>query len=158
MEPRRGIEVGPVAWDVTLLGNIDKWEQVSQGKLQFHDGRAVEIGHTLYHASAGHEVLRVVVLRARKENDARQVIFERDRYDYVAWVTNIGQHEMPDTKIVEFYRGRGHCAENMIRELKNGFDLNGGAQPFSMPKTHSKQGIWLDCGLCAQCDTIPFLY
>ena len=30
---------------------------------------------------------------------------------------------MADTKIVEFYRARGHCAENMIRELKNGFDL-----------------------------------
>jgi hypothetical protein len=107
-----------------LLGNIKKWEKVGQEKLQFHDGRAVEIGHTLYHPSAGHEVLRVVVLRAEKENVPENMIFERDRYDYVAWATNIGQHEKSDTKVVEFYRARGHCAENMIRELKNGFDLH----------------------------------
>ena len=30
---------------------------------------------------------------------------------------------MADTKILEFYRGSGHCAEKMIREFKNGFDL-----------------------------------
>jgi hypothetical protein len=72
-------------------------------------------------------------------NVPESIIFERDRYDYVACVTNIDQYEMSDTKIVEFYRGRGHCAENMIRDLKNGFDLNGGAQPFSVPKTHGNK-------------------
>jgi hypothetical protein len=69
-----------------------------------------------------HQVMRVVVLRAKKKEE-RGVIFERDAYDYVAWVTNYGQHEKTNEDVIKFYRSRGHTAENMIRELKNGYDL-----------------------------------
>lgn len=86
----------------------------------FRDGRECEIGSTIYIAKRNpRETLRVVMIRALKKNPG---MFE-DRYDYRAWVTNISEHEMKNEDLILFYRKRGN-AENMIRELKNGYDIH----------------------------------
>ena len=88
--------------------------------LRFYDGRAAEIGSTVYHTKGLAKTARVVCLRAKKPG---RLGLREDDYDYFAWLTSIGEHEMNNEKIVIFYRGRGH-AENYIREMKNGYDMH----------------------------------
>lgn len=87
--------------------------------VRFRDGRVCEVTTLLYHPIACHETLRVLVARAPK---VQKEVFG-DNYDYLAWVTNLGSHEIQDEEIVDFYQGRGN-SENFIRELKNGFDFH----------------------------------
>lgn len=100
-----------------LEHRVKSW--VPTKKIKFRDGRPCEVGQTVYFPKGLGKALRVVIIRAKKPVWS---VFE-GRYDYRAWVTNIGEHDMKNEKIVEFYRGRGN-AENFIRELKNGFDIH----------------------------------
>lgn len=100
-----------------LLHKIDKWKK---SKLKFHDGRKLEIGHTIFWPKDCRGAVRVIAIRALKE-DKQRSLFKIDSYDYFVCATNIGQHEMGNEKIIKFYRKRGQ-AENYIKELKYGFD------------------------------------
>lgn len=100
------------------MNRITKWNVTRRVIFKGDHTRQCEIGHTIYRTKEGHEALRVIVLRSPAKDNALL-----DAYDYIAFVTNIGEHEMSDDKVVEFYRGRGN-AENFIREIKNGFDLH----------------------------------
>ncbi len=62
--------------------------------------------------------MRVVFIRAKK---FQPTLFER--YDYHAWVTNMGEREMNNEKLIDFYKKRGN-AENFICELENGFNMH----------------------------------
>lgn len=101
----------------SLEHRVRSW--VPTKHIRFRDGRACEIGQTVYHPKGMQHALRVVIIRAKKPV---WNVFE-GRYDYRAFVTNIGEHDMRNEKIIEFYRDRGN-AENFIRELKNGFDIH----------------------------------
>lgn len=87
-------------------------------KIKFRDGRSCEIAHHIYRTKESHAPSRVVVIRAPKK---QRELFG-DPYDYHAWVTTLGAHEMTDEEVILLYHGRGN-AENFIRELKNGFDM-----------------------------------
>lgn len=100
-----------------IAGTVKDWN--ASKRVRFRDGRECEIGHTLYGADNGKQ-LRVVFIRAKKEETEGRLFTD---YDYRAFITNIGQHEMADEKIILFYQKRGN-AENFIRELKNGFDFH----------------------------------
>ena len=116
----RGLMLAP------LVGRIQHWRLQNPNKksrIKFVGGRECEIGSTLYKPKRSEHVLRVVVVRSLKKGREGLLIKREDDYDYVGWVTNIGEHEMSDEKLIKFYRKRGHNAENMIRELKNGLDL-----------------------------------
>lgn len=98
---------------IKALEKITTWKRTN---LQFQGERKCEIAHALYQHKNGIEPLRVVILRAERDDGAMH-----ESYDYYAWITNIGQHEMSDEKIIQFYRKRG-ASENFIRESKYGFD------------------------------------
>ena len=104
-----------------LLGEIKRWSPMST-RISFYDGRDCEVAETIYWPEAAQRPLRVVVLRARKEEPATPLFQYLESYDYRAWVSNIGEHEMSAEKLILFYRKRGQ-AENYIKELKYGFDL-----------------------------------
>lgn len=102
----------------TVMHHKLNWKPAKE--LVFRDGRSCEIASTVYYS--GHykaSLLRVVIIRARK---TQKDLFDTDGYDYRAWVTNLGEHEMKNEDVILFYQKRGN-AENFIRELKNGFDL-----------------------------------
>ena len=80
------------------------------------------IGTTIYKATDFRETLRVVFMRALKENEQSAGLFGDMRYDYHAFVTNIGEHELANEKLIEFYRTRSDV-ENFIKDMKHGFDL-----------------------------------
>jgi len=101
-----------------ILSTVRNWRK---SKVHFRDGRKAQIGSTLYRAAKNpRETLRMVVIRTTKKN---VTMYEKDRYDYQAWLTNFPESEMKHEEIIEFYRKRGN-AENMIRELKNGYDIH----------------------------------
>lgn len=101
------------------LDQIKQW--VNGKEIKFYDGRSVEIGHSVYYPDGVHESLRITVIRAKKV-DAQGNLFGGEAYDYCAWVSNIGHHELNDEQLILLYRQRG-VAENFIKELKYGFDL-----------------------------------
>lgn len=108
-----------------LIKNVSHWKSQNpkdSKRIMFYDGRECEIGQTLYSPDLCEQVLRVVFIRAKKEEPQEALIEHQDNYDYYAWVTSIGEHEMSNVKLIKFYRKRGQ-AENFIRELKYGFDL-----------------------------------
>jgi hypothetical protein len=88
----------------------------------FRDGRECEIGHTIYYPKHGREALRVTFIRALRPKEQRIALFDDARYDYHAFVSNIGHHELQNEELIHFYQDRGNV-ENFIREAKNGFDL-----------------------------------
>lgn len=95
-------------------------ERVIDESICFYDGRPAEIGSTVYHNRAMVKSARIVCIRAKKPGSLG---LQADDYDYFAWLTSIGEHEMSHEKIIYFYRKRGH-AENYIREMKNGYDMH----------------------------------
>ena len=108
-----------------VLDSITHWEAQNRGKvtrIMFYDGRECEIGETVYKHEGCVQTLRVVVIRARKEKVQMDMFGKVEIYDYHAWITNIGEHEMSSERVIKFYRGRG-TAENYIKETKYGFDL-----------------------------------
>ncbi len=100
------------------ISRIYKWHKADKD-IKFKDGRSCEIGETVAYSNLWHEPLRIVAIRARRDDNT---MFDIDGYDYRVFVTNIGSHEQSAHKIIRFYRKRGN-AENFIREQKNGFDL-----------------------------------
>ena len=103
-----------------LIKRVKIWK--SSKKLKFRDSRPVEIGRTIYMPVGSQKILQVVFMRALKPGEQHRSLFKDTDYDYQAFVTNIGEHEMTNESLVEFYRGRGN-AENYIKEGKYGFDL-----------------------------------
>lgn len=97
------------------LHKVTNWKRT---QLRFKDFESdeCEIGHSVYRSRDMRETARVVILRARKKDR----MFED--FEYFAFITNIGQHEWSDEKVIKFYRKRGN-AENFIRETKYNFDL-----------------------------------
>jgi len=120
----------------TVVHTINNWKNVNRrtkkqkrrdgridhidNSIRFYDGRSAEIGTTLYQNPNMMHAGRVVCIRAKKPGTLG---IREDDFDYFAWLTNIGEHEMNNEKIIFFYRGRGH-AENYIREMKNGYDMH----------------------------------
>jgi len=101
----------------TVKHLVRNWRRAKKG-IRFFDGRECEIGSTLYHPSKlDRETLRVVFIRTRKK---ASTIFDKDPYEYRAWITNISEHVWSHEKVINFYKKRGN-AENFIRELKNGY-------------------------------------
>ncbi len=103
-----------------LIRRITNWRNTK--RILFHDGRHCEIGTTIYRPTDFRETLRVVMIRSLKENEQSQGLFGDMRYDYHAFVTNIGEHELQSEKVIEFYRSRSDV-ENFIKDMKYGFDL-----------------------------------
>jgi hypothetical protein len=101
-----------------LLGQIRSW--TLNRKVRFRDGREAEVGTAIYQRKQGRQVLRVLVMRAKKVG--QKELFG-DPYDYKAFVTSFGAHQMRDEEIIKFYQDRGN-AENFIKELKGGFDMH----------------------------------
>lgn len=105
-----------------LLGRITHWNEAKKN-VAFYDGRACEIGSCLYRPKGLRETLRVVVIRALRPNEQRKALFDDARYDYHAWVTNVGEHDgMKNEDVILWYRQRANV-ERFIAEMKNGFDL-----------------------------------
>lgn len=100
-----------------LLETVRHWQP--NRRMHAKDRRPVEVATSLYRPVGSEETLRVMIMRAEKPV---RPLFE-DRYDYYAFITNIGHHEKRDEEILDFYRARGN-AENYIKELKNGFDMH----------------------------------
>lgn len=100
---------------IKTLDKVTNWRRTT---LKFKDYKSeeCEIGHTIYKGRDMRETARVVLLRARK----KEALFED--FEYFAFITNIGQHEWTDEKVIKFYRKRGN-SENFIRETKYNFDL-----------------------------------
>lgn len=115
-------EMGFQYWSMfePLIRRVGNWKPTK--RLLFQDNRACEIGTTIYRATEFRETLRVVFMRALKENEQSRGIFGDMRYDYHAFVTNIGEHEIANEKLIEFYRTRSDV-ENFIKDMKHGFDL-----------------------------------
>lgn len=97
-----------------------KWKKE---KIKFYGHKNCEIGNCLYPISdlAGRSYLRVIFIRTPKEIYDLN-INPIEAYDFYALVTNIGQHEMNDLNIIDFYRKRSN-AENYIRDQKYGLDF-----------------------------------
>ena len=103
-----------------IISRVKNWRR-PKGDVRFRDGREAEIGSTHYHMKNAGRLFKVVFLRARKPQG--ELFHDKGYYDYVAFVTNIDEHEMRAEKLLEFYRKRGN-AENFIKEAKNGYDLH----------------------------------
>jgi hypothetical protein len=108
-----------------LIGNVKHWHTqnpTSKHRILFYDGRECEIGQTVYFPDPCHKPMRVVIIRAEKKNDQKAPFEHQDNYNYYAWVTSLGEHEISNEEVIKFYRKRGN-AENFIKELKYGFDM-----------------------------------
>lgn len=137
-----------VSWR-PLMSRVDlKWKKT---KLEFFENDECEVAECLYYVqdlAAGRKSLRVVFIRAPKEENQTDLF--TGQYRYYAFVTDIGAHEklpvmqvreyigkrgakrkelvgyklVPATmdNIINFYRSRGNT-ENFIREEKYGLDL-----------------------------------
>lgn len=103
-----------------LLSRVKHWHKAK--KVKFYDDRKCEIGSCIYQPKGARETLRVVFIRALKAGEQKNSLFGDSRYDYRAFVTNLGEHEMKNEAVVLYYRSRSDV-ENFIREAKNGFDL-----------------------------------
>jgi hypothetical protein len=104
-----------------LIHRVTNWRETK--KIVFHDKRACEVGSCVYYPKGGREALRVVFMRALRPNEQSNSLFSDARYDYHAFVTNIGEHDgMKNEEVITFYRKRSNI-ERFIAELKNGFDL-----------------------------------
>ncbi|MCA3085945.1 MAG: transposase [Rhodocyclaceae bacterium] len=90
--------------------------------MSFFDGREFEYAETINTHVGLRGTLRVVLVRALKFDHAQGLHAGAD-YDYAAFTTNIGMHEMKATDVLRKYRKRSN-AENFIREMKNGIDRN----------------------------------
>lgn len=89
-------------------------------KLKFFDGREFEFAETVYHPVDCKLTLRVVLVRALKR-DHNSGLFRNRDYDYAAFATDLGQHELKAIDVIKKYRKRSH-EENFIREMKNGIN------------------------------------
>ncbi len=99
-------------------GNKMKWHKT---KINFFDSEKCEIGSCLYPIKglAGRSYLRVVFIRTKKKKVTNE---DKYFYDYYAIVTDMGQMEMNDETIINFYRKRANV-ENHIKDLKHGMDF-----------------------------------
>lgn len=104
-----------------FLPLIKDWHPSS--RIKFHDGRKVDIGHTVYVSKEMKRIFRLIVIRAEKESEKSRPLFDDTRFEYAAFITTISQHNMSNEKIIELYRSRANC-ENFIRDLKYGFDMH----------------------------------
>ena len=91
-------------------------------RVRFYDNRECDIGSTFYTSESCEHSCRVVLIRAVKNNVTKKTGLKEDDYNYHAWITNIGEHEFNNRKLIKFYCGRGQ-AENYIKFLKEGLDL-----------------------------------
>jgi hypothetical protein len=104
-----------------LVGRVPHWTKPK--KVLFYDGRECEIGSCVYRQKQGRETLRVVFIRALRPNEQDKALFDDARYDYHAFVTNVGEHDgMKNEDVILWYRQRSNI-ERYIAELKNSFDL-----------------------------------
>ena len=95
------------------------WKRASG--MKFFDGRPFEYADTVYHPVGSEKTLRVVVVRALRDDHAEGLFPDKD-YDYAAFATNMGMHEIDPIGVLKKYRLRANV-ENSVRELKNGVDL-----------------------------------
>jgi hypothetical protein len=104
-----------------LISRVTNWHESK--KILFHDKRACDVGSCVYYPKGGREALRVVFMRALRPNEQPTALFSDARYDYHAFVTNIGEHDgMKNEDVILFYRKRADI-ERFIAEIKNGFDM-----------------------------------
>ena len=104
-----------------LLKRVKHWNKAK--KVSFYDERECEIGSCVYRPKGCRETLRVVFIRALRPNEQNKALFDDARYDYHAWVTNVGEHDgMKNEEVILWYRQRANI-ERFIAEMKNGFDL-----------------------------------
>ena len=104
-----------------LIKRVKHWNRAK--KITFNDKRECELGSCVYHPKGGRESLRVVFMRALRPDEQSNALFSDARYDYHAFVTNIGEHDgMKNEDVITFYRKRADV-ERFIAEIKNGFDL-----------------------------------
>ena len=104
-----------------LLGRVSHWHKTKT--VLFYDGRECEIGSCIYRPKACRETLRVVFIRALRPKEQEKALFDDARYDYHAWVTNVGEHDgLKNEDVILWYRKRSNI-ERFIAEMKNGFDL-----------------------------------
>lgn len=104
-----------------LIGRVTNWRESK--KLLFNDKRPCEVGSCIYYPKDGRQALRVVFMRALREGEQNTALFSDARYDYHAFVTNIGEHDgMKNEDVILFYRKRADI-ERFIAEIKNGFDM-----------------------------------
>lgn len=102
-----------------LLQKLLTWKRPPQ-KMKFFDGRDFEFAETIYHPSDCQRTLRIVLVRSLKQDHA-QGLFRGEDYNYAAFATDIGMHEMNAIDVLKKYRKRSN-AENFIREMKNGIN------------------------------------
>jgi len=100
-----------------LLNRNLNWK--SAGEMKFFDGRKFEYAESLIQHKGGIQTNRVVIVRALKASDDAKLF---DEYDYAAFITNIGQHELSAKEVLKKYRKRSN-GENFIREMKNGVNV-----------------------------------
>lgn len=104
-----------------LLSRVKHWSKTKT--VLFYDGRECEIGSCIYRPKACRETLRVVFIRALKPDEQGKALFDDARYDYHAWVTNVGEHDgMKNEDVILWYRQRANI-ERFIAEMKGAFDL-----------------------------------
>jgi hypothetical protein len=104
-----------------LLGRVKHWNKAK--KVVFHDGRECELGSCVYRPRGCRETLRVVFMRALSPKEQEKSLFDDARYDYHAFVTNVGEHDgLNNEEVILWYRQRANI-ERHIAEMKNGFDL-----------------------------------
>jgi hypothetical protein len=96
------------------------WFRCNPEKMRFFDGRAFEYAETVYHPEDCGRTLRVVFVRALKEDHEGRLFQDHD-YDYAAFATDMGMHECDALNVLQKYRKRSN-AENFVREMKNGIN------------------------------------
>jgi Transposase DDE domain group 1 len=96
------------------------WFRCNPEKMRFFDGRAFEYAETVYHPEDCGRTLRVVFVRALRE-DHEGSLFQGQDYDYAAFATDLGMHKCDALTVFQKYRKRSN-AENFLREMKNGIN------------------------------------
>ena len=105
-----------------LLAHVTHWTKAK--KILFHDGRECELSSCVYRPKHSKETLRVVFMRALRQGEQNNALFGDARYDFHAFVTNIGEHDgLKNEDVITTYRKRANI-ERFIAELKTNFDLS----------------------------------
>jgi hypothetical protein len=96
-----------------LIRSIKEWEPLRGSR------REEEVGETVHFIGSEKDgaAYRLIVVRRKKE---QRSLFPEDEYGYRCYITNTQWNR---STVVRFYRKRGD-AENVIRELKEGFCLD----------------------------------
>jgi hypothetical protein len=112
------------------IDTIKAWHSVytKEGATHFYEEKAAEVLHTMHETD---HAFRLIVVRKRATPmlpELRELLDEDTRSAYAnehySVIATNADESISIEEVIRFYRQRGECSENRIKEFKRGFNLD----------------------------------